>query len=162
MEYYLVLCCDLKEAYPLDIKQIMATIPHRQPMLMIDRILEMEAGKRAVALKNISANDPVFQGHYPGHPIFPGVLIIEALAQAGAVALLSQPEWAGKMPIFAGMDEVKFKKPVVPGDQLRLEVEIVAMKRGLGIGQGKAYVGDELRAQATLKFALVDAEAMKG
>ncbi|MFZ5815820.1 MAG: 3-hydroxyacyl-ACP dehydratase FabZ [Bacillota bacterium] len=146
----------------MDAKQIMAIIPHRQPMLMIDRVLEMEVGKRVVALKNISANDPIFQGHYPGHPIFPGVLIVEAMAQAGAVALLSQPEWAGKMPVFAGMDEVKFKKPVVPGDQLRLEVEIVAMKRGLGIGQGKAYVGDELKAEATLKFALVDASLIGG
>ncbi|MFZ5826682.1 MAG: 3-hydroxyacyl-ACP dehydratase FabZ [Bacillota bacterium] len=152
----------IRRDYPLDIKQIMATIPHRYPILMIDRVVEMEPGKRVVAIKNVSANEPVFQGHYPGHPIFPGVLIIEAMAQSGAVALLSLPEWAGKMPIFAGMDEVKFKKPVVPGDQLRLEVEIVNMRRGLGIGTGKAYVGDELKAEATLKFALVDAGALKG
>ena len=140
----------------LETKQIMAIIPHRQPILMVDRILEMEPGKRAVGLKNISANDPIFQGHYPGNPVFPGVLIIEAMAQTGAVALMSQPEYAIKVPLFAGIDECKFKRPVLPGDQLRLEVEIVAMKRGLGIGQGKAYVGDELKAEAVIKFALID------
>lgn len=129
---------------------------------MIDRVLEIEPGKRAVALKNVSAGEPVFQGHYPGNPIFPGVLIIEAMAQAGAVALMSQPEFANKVPLFAGIDEAKFKRPVVPGDQLRLEVEIVTMRRGLGIGKGRALVGDELKAEATLKFALVDADVLKG
>lgn len=136
----------------------MAIIPHRYPMLMVDRVIEMEAGKRIVAIKNISANEPIFQGHYPGNPVFPGVLILEAMAQAGGVAMMSLPEFAGKMPLFAGIDEAKFKKPVFPGDQLRLEVEIVAMRRGLGIGKGRALVGDELKAEATLKFALVDAE----
>lgn len=145
----------------LNIQEIMAIIPHRQPILMIDRILEVEPGKRAVGIKNISANEPVFQGHYPGNPIFPGVLIVEAMAQTGAVALMTQPAYAGKVPLFAGIDECKFKRPVLPGDQLRLEVELVTVRRGLGIGTGKAYVGDELRAQATIKFALVDKEAMK-
>lgn len=145
----------------LNIQEIMAIIPHRQPILMIDRILEVEPGKRAVGIKNISANEPVFQGHYPGNPIFPGVLIVEAMAQTGAVALMTQPAYAGKVPLFAGIDECKFKRPVLPGDQLRLEVELVAVRRGLGIGTGKAYVGDELRAEATIKFALVDKEAMK-
>lgn len=140
----------------------MAIIPHRYPILMIDRVIEMEQGKRVVAIKNVSANEPVFQGHYPGNPIFPGVLIIEAMAQAGAVALMSQPEFADKVPLFAGIDEAKIRRPVLPGDQLRLEVEIVTMRRGLGIGKGKAFVGDELKAEATLKFALVDAEMMKG
>lgn len=161
MEYYLLTFHETRREYPLDAKQIMAIIPHRYPMLMIDRVLEMEPGKRAVAIKNVSVNEPVFQGHYPDNPIFPGVLIVEAMAQAGAVALMSQPEFAGKVPLFAGIDEAKFKRPVVPGDQLRLEVEIVTMRRGLGIGKGSAYVGDELRAEATLKFALVDATALK-
>jgi len=138
----------------------MATIPHRYPMLMVDRVLEIEPGKRVVAIKNISANEPVFQGHYPGNPIFPGVLMLEAMAQAGGVALMSQPEFAGKVPLLAGIDEAKFKKPVLPGDQLRLEVEIIAMRRGLGIGKGRALVGDELKAEATIKFALVDAALM--
>jgi 3-hydroxyacyl-[acyl-carrier-protein] dehydratase len=145
----------------LDVKQIMEIIPHRQPILMVDRIVELEPGKRAVGIKNISANEPVFQGHYPGNPIFPGVLIIEAMAQTGGVALMCQPEFAGKVPLFAGIDDCKFKKPVVPGDQLRLEVELVKVMRGVGIGAGKAYVGDELRAEATIKFALVDAGVMK-
>jgi 3-hydroxyacyl-[acyl-carrier-protein] dehydratase len=140
----------------LDAKQIMHIIPHRPPMLMVDKIVAMEPGKRAVGIKNISMGDPVFQGHYPGNPIFPGVLIIEAMAQTGAVALLSQPEFAGKVPLFAGIDECKFRRPVLPGDQLRLEVEIVTMRRGLGIGNGKAYVGDDLKAEATIKFALAD------
>ena len=145
----------------LNIQEIMAIIPHRQPILMIDRILEVEPGKRAVGIKNIAANEPVFQGHYPGNPIFPGVLIIEAMAQTGAVALMTQPAYADKVPLFAGIDDCKFKRPVVPGDQLRLEVELVTVRRGLGIGTGKAYVGEELRAEATIKFALVDKEAMK-
>lgn len=143
----------------LNAKQIMEIIPHRQPILMIDQIIELEPGKRVVGLKNISANEPVFAGHYPGNPIFPGVLIVEAMAQAGAVALLSQPEYAGRVPIFAGIDECKFRKPVLPGDQLRLEVEIVTVRRGLGIGKGKAFVGDELKAEAIIKFAVVDKEA---
>jgi 3-hydroxyacyl-[acyl-carrier-protein] dehydratase len=145
----------------LDTKQIMAIIPHRHPILMVDRILEMEPGKRAVGLKNISANDAIFQGHFPDFPIFPGVLIVEAMAQTGAVAMMIQPEFAGKVPVFAGIDECKFKKPVLPGDQLRLEVEIVTVRRGLGIGTGKAYVGDELKCEATIKFALVDQAMLK-
>lgn len=140
----------------LDTKQIMEIIPHRYPMLMVDRIVEMEPGKRAVGIKNVSANEPVFQGHYPGMPIFPGVLMIEAMAQTGGVALMTLPELAGRVPLFAGIDEAKFKRPVFPGDQLRIEVEIVGMKRGLGIGTGKVYVGDELKCEATVKFALVD------
>lgn len=145
----------------LDTKQIMAIIPHRQPILMVDKIIEMEPGKRCVGIKNVSANEPVFQGHYPDFPIFPGVLIVEAMAQTGGVALLSLPEFSGRMPIFAGIDECKFKKPVLPGDQLRLEVEIVNMRRGLGIGAGKAYVGDTLVCEATIKFALVDTATFK-
>lgn len=145
----------------LDAKQIMEIIPHRQPILMVDRIVEMEPGKRAVALKNVSANEPVFQGHYPGNPIFPGVFIIEAMAQAGAVALMSLPELAGRVPLFAGVDECKFKRPVLPGDQLRIEIEIVGMKRGIGIGAGKAFVGEELKAEALIKFAMVEASQFK-
>nr|PZN70570.1 MAG: 3-hydroxyacyl-[acyl-carrier-protein] dehydratase FabZ [Bacillota bacterium] len=141
----------------MDVRQIMEIIPHRHPFLLIDRVLELEPGRRVVAVKNVSVNEPVFQGHYPGNPIFPGVLILEAMAQAGAVAVLSQPEFAGKVPLFAGIDDARFRRPVLPGDQLRLEVELVAMRRGLGVGKGAAYVGDELKAEATLKFALVDA-----
>ncbi|HWI51094.1 MAG TPA: 3-hydroxyacyl-ACP dehydratase FabZ [Symbiobacteriaceae bacterium] len=145
----------------LDTKQILEIIPHRYPILMVDRILEMEPGKRVIGLKNVSANEPVFQGHYPGNPIFPGVLMIEAMAQTGAVALLSLPELAGRVPLFAGIDDAKFKRPVYPGDQLRIEVEIIAMRRGLGIGAGKVFVGEDLKCEATIKFALVDASQQK-
>lgn len=145
----------------LNAKEIMEIIPHRPPILMVDRVLELEPGKHAVGIKNVSGNEPVFQGHYPGNPIFPGVLIVEAMAQVGGVALMSQPEFAGKVPLFAGIDECKFKRPVVPGDQLRLEVDLVRVIRGVGIGKGKAYVGDELRAEATIKFAIVDPGVMK-
>lgn len=143
----------------LDAKQIMEIIPHRYPILMVDRIIEMEVGKRAVGIKNVSANEPFFQGHYPGHPIMPGVLILEALAQTGAIALMSLDSFKDKMPIFAGLGETRFRKPVMPGDQLRLEVEITKMRGPLGMGTGRAYVGDQLAAETELKFAFVDAPA---
>lgn len=111
-----------------------------------------------MAIKNVSANEPYFQGHFPGNPIMPGVLIVEALAQAGAVALLGLPENRGKLGLFAGIDGVRFRRPVVPGDQLRLEVEIVKSRGPIGKGQGKAFVGDELAAEGELTFALVDRE----
>lgn len=158
VEYYKSKFCGIRRETLLDAKQIMSIIPHRYPMLMIDRVVEMDPGKRVVAIKNVTANEPVFQGHYPGNPIFPGVLIFEAMAQAGGVALMSQPEFANKVPLLAGIDDAKIRRPVYPGDQLRLEVEIVTMRRGLGIGRGRALVGDELKAEATIKFALVDPE----
>lgn len=139
----------------LDIRQIMEIIPHRYPFLLVDRIVELEAGKRAVGIKNVSANEPFFQGHFPGNPVMPGVLIIEAMAQAGAVALLSLTENKGKLGMFAGMEGVRFRRPVVPGDQLRLEVEITKMRGSIGKGQGRAWVGADLAAEAELVFALV-------
>ena len=140
----------------VDIREIMAVLPHRQPMLMVDRIVELVPGQRAVGIKNVTANEPVFQGHYPGNPIFPGVLILEAMAQTGAVALLVQPEFAGKVPLFAGVDKCRFRRPVLPGDVLRLEVELVGIRHGIGMGTGKAFVGDELKAEAVIKFALAE------
>lgn len=145
----------------LDIKQIMAIIPHRYPILMIDRIIEIEPGQRAVGIKNVSGNEPFFQGHYPGTPIMPGVLILEALAQTGAVALMSMEAFQGKVPLFAGLGDTRFRKPVMPGDQLRLEVEITKMRGPLGIGTGRAFVGDHLAAETELKFAFADAETLK-
>lgn len=138
----------------LDSKQIQEIIPHRYPFLLVDRIVELEEGKRAVGIKNVSINEPFFQGHFPGYPIMPGVLIMEALAQVGAVAVLIKPEYAGRLAFFAGMEDVKFKRQVVPGDQLRLEVEMVKIKGPIGIAEGKAFVGEDLAASGTLKFAL--------
>lgn len=138
----------------LESKEIQKIIPHRYPFLLVDRILELEEGKFAVGIKNVSGNEPHFQGHFPGYPVMPGVLIMEALAQVGAVVLLKMPQFAGRIPLFAGMDKVKFRRQVIPGDQLRLEVELLKLKGPMGVAQGKAYVGDQLAAEGTLKFAI--------
>ncbi|MDR3599932.1 MAG: 3-hydroxyacyl-ACP dehydratase FabZ [Desulfosporosinus sp.] len=138
----------------LQSQEIQAIIPHRYPFLLVDRIIELEEGKRAVGIKNVSINEPFFQGHFPGHPIMPGVLIMEALAQVGSVLILKIPEYHGYVGLFAGLDDVKFKRQVIPGDQLRLEVELVKLRKPFGFAQGKAYVGEELAAEGTLKFFL--------
>jgi len=138
----------------LQSQEIQEIIPHRYPFLMVDRIIELEEGKRAVGLKNVSGNEPFFQGHFPGHPIMPGVLIMEALAQVGAVVILKMPEYADSLALFAGLDDVKFKRQVIPGDQLRLEVELLKFRKTFGVAQGKAYVGEALVAEGTLKFFL--------
>ena len=136
----------------LDSHEIQKIIPHRYPILMVDRILEIEKGKRAVGIKNVSGNEPFFQGHFPEYPVMPGVLIMEALAQVGTVVVLSMPEYAGSLAYFTGLDEVRFKKQVLPGDQLRLEVELVKMRSSFGVAQGKAYVGEELAASGKFMF----------
>ena len=138
----------------LDINDILQVIPHRYPFVLIDRILELEKGKRAVGIKNVTMNEPFFPGHFPGRPVMPGVLILEAMAQVGAVALLSLPENAGKVALFAGVDEVRFRRQVIPGDQLRLEVEILKVRGSIGKGRAKAYVGENLAAEGELIFAL--------
>ena len=134
----------------------MEIIPHRQPFLLIDTIEELEVGVRAVATKCVSYNEPFFAGHFPGEPVMPGVLIVEALAQTGAVAILSQPEFAGKTAYFAAIKEAKFKGKVVPGDVLRLETEIIKVKGPIGVGSAKAYVDGKLVTQAELTFAIGD------
>lgn len=129
-------------------------IPHRYPFLLVDRILEMEPGKSVKGLKNVTVSEAHFNGHFPEEHIMPGVLIVEALAQAGAVALLSEPSFKGRTAYFAGIDKCRFKRKVIPGDTLVLEVEITRVKGVIGKGTGKAYVDGELAAQADITFAI--------
>ena len=138
----------------LDAKQIQNIIPHRPPFLLVDRILELEAGVRAVGLKNVSMNEPYFAGHFPQFPVMPGVLIIEALAQVGAVALLCVEENRDKIGFFAGIDQARFRGMVVPGDTLRLEVSITRQKGSVGKGTGIASVDGKTVAEAELMFSL--------
>ncbi|HVN66844.1 MAG TPA: acyl-ACP--UDP-N-acetylglucosamine O-acyltransferase [Candidatus Sulfotelmatobacter sp.] len=140
----------------LDIKDILQIVPHRYPFLLIDRIIELEEGKRAVAIKNVTMNEPHFTGHFPDQPIMPGVLIIEALAQVGVVMALRAAATQGKLVLFAGIDGVRFRRPVVPGDQLRLEVETVWVRGALGKMKGKASVDGEVAAEGEFMFSLVD------
>ncbi|AGK99490.1 3-hydroxyacyl-ACP dehydratase FabZ [Clostridium pasteurianum] len=139
----------------LDIKQIMEIIPHRYPMLLVDRVEEVEPGKRVVGYKNVTINEHFFQGHYPGNPVMPGVLIIEALAQLGGTAMLSMDGYKGKTPLFAGIKSAKFRKPVVPGDVLKLEVEIVKIKGPAIVGKGIATVDGKKAAEGELLFMVV-------
>ena len=140
-------------------QEIQKIIPHRYPFLLVDKVIEMEVGKSAVGIKNVTFNEPFFQGHFPGQPIMPGVLIVEALAQVGAIALLSSDEYKGKLALFAGIDGVRFKKQVVPGDVLKLEVEIVSVRRGIGKGNAVATVDGKVACKGEIMFAVVDKEA---
>lgn len=138
----------------MDIKEIMNILPHRFPMLLIDRVIDIEEGKKVVAIKNVTMNEQFFQGHFPQEPVMPGVLIIEAMAQAGCVAMLSLEENKGKIGYFGGIDKAKFRGKVVPGDTLRLEVEIIKFKRSIGVGKGIAYVDDKKVAEAEITFMI--------
>ncbi|MBU1026753.1 MAG: acyl-ACP--UDP-N-acetylglucosamine O-acyltransferase, partial [Candidatus Margulisbacteria bacterium] len=134
-------------------------IPHRYPFLLIDRVIELEEGKRAVAIKNVTMNEPFFQGHFPNHPVMPGVLIVEAIAQAGVVMALTSLNSEGKIVYFAGIDSVRFRKPVVPGDQLKIEVEVLWVRGGLGKMKGKASVEGKVVTEGEFTFSLVETEA---
>ncbi|MCP3033560.1 3-hydroxyacyl-ACP dehydratase FabZ [Halobacillus sp. A1] len=138
----------------LDIQEIKKIIPHRYPFLLIDQVEEIEEGKRAVGYKNVTANEPFFQGHFPDYPVMPGVLITEALAQMGAVAMLKKEENQGKLAFFTGIDKCRFKRQVKPGDRLKLEVEIVRLKGPIGKGKATATVDGELACEAEIMFAL--------
>lgn len=138
----------------LNINEIMEIIPHRYPFLLVDSIEELESGVRAVGKKCVTMNEPFFQGHFPGNPVMPGVLIIEALAQVGAVAMLSLPEMKGKTAYFAGIDKAKFKQKVMPGDVLMLETQIIKTKGPIGVGSAVATVNGKKVASAELTFAI--------
>lgn len=140
----------------LDVNEIQKILPHRYPFLLVDKIIDLVPGERAVGIKNVTINEYYFRGHFPGHPVMPGVLILEALAQVGGVLMLSRPENQGKLAYFMTIEGVKFRQPVHPGDQLRLEAEAIKIKSRTGQCSGKAYVGDKLVCEAEVKFALVE------
>lgn len=136
----------------IDIQKI---LPHRYPFLLVDRIIEIEEGKRAVGIKNVTINEPFFQGHFPENPIMPGVMIVEAMAQVGAVAILSMEEYKGKLAVFTGIEKMKFRKQVVPGDTLIMESELIAIKHGIGKAKVSAKVEGKIAAAGELMFAII-------
>ncbi|AIE85651.1 3-hydroxyacyl-ACP dehydratase FabZ [Fimbriimonas ginsengisoli] len=139
------------------IEEILECLPHRYPMLLVDRILEMdEVNMKCRGLKNVTINEPFFQGHYPGHPIMPGVLIIESMAQVGAALLLKSPTMSGRIPLIGAIDNVKFKRPVVPGDQLITDCEILWVRAGIGKMRSAATVDGDLAASMEMTFKLLD------
>ena len=141
----------------LDIIQIQEVLRHRYPFLLIDRVLELQRMKRVVALKNVTINEPFFVGHFPGAPLMPGVLIVETMAQAGAVLLLTEiGNSADKLVVFTGIERAKFRRPVVPGDQLRIEVDVLAWRRVMGRMDGKVFVDGKLVAEAIVSCAVID------
>ncbi len=141
------------------IQEIMDFLPHRYPFLLIDRVLEFEPQKRVVAIKNVTMNEPFFQGHFPGYPIMPGVLVVEAMAQAGALIMLSEIEDRDtKLAVFTGIEKAKFRRPVTPGDQIRFEVEVLSFRSRAGRIQGRATVEGKLACEATLTCAVVTKE----
>ena len=141
----------------LDAVAIQRIIPHRYPFLLVDRVVELTPGQRAVGIKNVTMGDPFFQGHFPGYPVMPGVLIVEALAQVGAVALLTTDDFQGKLALFAGIDNIRFRRQVKPGDTLRLAVELGQVRRNIGTGTGDATVDGELACRREFMFAVVSA-----
>jgi 3-hydroxyacyl-[acyl-carrier-protein] dehydratase len=140
----------------LNIDRIIGVLPHRYPFLLVDRILDMEQGKRVTGLKNVTINEAFFQGHFPGHPIMPGVLVLEAMAQVGGVLLLSMSHNEGKLAYFGAMDRVRFRKPVLPGDTLITDVELLRSRGNIGRVRAIAKVGDTVVAEAEFTFVLVE------
>ncbi len=144
----------------LDIEDILRILPHRYPFLLVDRIVHLSRTKRIVAIKNVTVNEPFFAGHFPGHPIMPGVLVVEAMAQAGGVLLLTEfPDRAEKLLLFTGIERARFRRPVRPGDQLRIEVDVLAWRGTAGRMQGKAYLGEKLACEAVVTCRLLNRSA---
>ena len=146
-------------AMPVDVERIQAMLPHRYPFLLVDRVLEIEPGKRIVGVKNVTINEPFFQGHFPGHPIMPGVLIIEAMAQVGGMLLLSHFEGQdveNKVVYFMSLDNVKFRRPVLPGDQIRFELEMLAFRGRTCRMKGQGFVDGQVVAEAEMMAMVVD------
>jgi 3-hydroxyacyl-[acyl-carrier-protein] dehydratase len=151
------------ERTTLDIAAIQRILPHRYPFLLIDRVVDLTRKQRIVAIKNVSSNEPFFAGHFPGFPIMPGVLIVEAMAQAGGALLLTEiADREHKLMVFTGIERARFRRPVLPGDQLRLEVEVLAWRHTAVRMQGKAYVGEKLAAEAVVTCQLVDRSRAEG
>src|SRR5215468_7532373 len=147
----------------MDINQIQALLKHRYPFLLLDRVLELDRMKRVVAVKNVTINEPFFTGHFPGAPIMPGVLLVETMAQAGAVLLLTEiQDREDKLVFFTGIERARFRRPVVPGDQLRIEVEVLAWRRIAGRMDGKVFVDGKLAAEAMISCAVVDRPGKAG
>ena len=152
----------LADKASLDLQDILKILPHRFPFLLIDRITEIVRTKRIVALKNVTINEPFFAGHFPNFPIMPGVLVVEAMAQAGGVLLLTEfPDREEKLLLFTGIEKAKFRRPVVPGDQLRIDVDVLVWRGTAGRMQGKAYVNDKLACEAIITCRLIDRERHK-
>lgn len=143
---------------PLDIQGVLNIAPHRYPFLMVDRVIERTANK-AVGIKNVTFNEPCFMGHFPGRPVFPGVLMLEAIAQVGGLLVLGRAENMGKLAFFTGADEVSWRRMVVPGDQIRIEAELLKERRGLCVVKGVATVEGELACEATVKFMVTEERA---
>lgn len=147
----------MSETPKWDIEWILSVLPHRYPILLVDRVLEIEPRKRIVAIKNVTINEPIFTGHFPGRPVFPGVLLIEGMAQAGGLLLLQDvPDRAKKLIYFAGIDEAKFRRPVVPGDQVRYELEVLRLRSTFSKLAGRVTVDGQLCAEAVISSAMVD------
>ena len=147
----------MSETPKWDIEWIMSVLPHRYPILLVDRVLEIEPKKRIVAIKNVTINEPIFAGHFPGRPVFPGVLLIEGMAQAGGLLLLQDiPDRSKKLIYFAGIDEAKFRRPVVPGDQIRYELEVLRLRSTFSKLAGRVTVDGQLCAEAVISSAMVD------
>jgi len=153
---------ETEELSSLDIQEILKILPHRYPFLLIDRVTEITHTKRIVAIKNVSVNEPFFVGHFPAGPIMPGVLVVEAMAQAGGVLLLIEfPDREHKLLLFTGIERAKFRRPVTPGDQLRIEVDVLVWRGNAGRMQGKAYIGDKVACEAVITCRLLDRRGKK-